>query len=93
MPYRPIACSFYDRIEAAALLGRPVRIELLDADTSVVRAVTARVLDVRARDGADWVEVEGIGLVRADRLVSLDGVPQPGAASCGLPAGSRPATD
>jgi transcriptional antiterminator Rof (Rho-off) len=76
-PYTPIDCSFYDRIEAAAVRGRPVAIRLVDG-----REATARVLDVGSRDGAEWVEIEGVGSVRADVIESLGGVVRPGSAAC-----------
>ncbi len=75
--YTPIDCGFYDRVEAAAMRRTPVALELTDGTT-----LTARILDVGARDGADWADVEGIGAVRLDRIAALDGVARPGGASC-----------
>ncbi len=73
-PYVPVDCGFYDRVEAAITRRQPVAL-VLDGD----RDVTARLLDVRAQEGADWAEVEGIGLVRLDAILELDGVRRPGA--------------
>lgn len=78
-PYTPIDCGFYDRLEAAALSRQPVAL-VLDGD----RSVTARVLDVRARDGADWADVDGVGLVRLDEVREVGGVRRPGA--CTVPS-------
>ncbi len=77
--YTPIDCGFYDRIEAAVLRRRPVALRLTDGSSR-----NTRILDVGARDGADWAKVEGVGSVRLDRIASLDGVARPGAASCGI---------
>ncbi len=77
--YMPIDCGFYDRIEAAVLRRIPIVLELTDGTT-----VTARVLDVYARQNADWTEVDGVGSVRLDRIARLDGVARPHAASCAV---------
>ncbi len=78
--YAPIDCGFYDRIEAAAMRGQPVAL-VLDGE----RAVTARILDVGARGGADWADVDGLGPVRLDAILELDGVPRPGVSACDVP--------
>ena len=74
-PYVPVDCGFYDRVEAAITRREPVAL-VLEGD----RVVTARLLDVRAQGGADWAEVEGLGLVRLDAVLELNGVCRPGAA-------------
>lgn len=84
-PYVPIDCGFYDRLEAAAMRRQPVALVLDDG-----RDVTARLLDVRAQDGADWAEVEGLGLVRLDAIRVLDGVRRPGVAVCLLLSSDLP---
>ena len=75
--YVPIDCGFYDRIEAAAMRRQPVAL-VLDGE----RAVTARILDVGARDGADWADTDGLGPIRLDAVLELDGVRRPGIATC-----------
>ena len=73
--YTPIACAFHDRLEHHAVRGEAVRVVWRDGDTE--RAETVRILDVAARDGADWVVLGTAGgpahTVRADALVSVDG--------------------
>lgn len=78
--YVPIDCGFYDRIEAAAMRRAPVAL-VLDGG----RAVTARILDVGAHGGADWADVDGLGPVRLDAILALDGVRRPGATGCEVP--------
>ncbi|HEX8297868.1 MAG TPA: hypothetical protein VF594_01805 [Rubricoccaceae bacterium] len=78
--YVPVDCGFYDRIEDAVLRRQPVAL-VLDGE----RAVTARLLDVGARVGADWVDVDGLGPVRLDAILELDGVQRPGSAACSIP--------
>lgn len=75
--YAPIACGFYDRLEAWAVRGRPV--EVVWQDDGAERRAEARIADVAARDGADWVVLETGETIRADRLVSVGGVARPGA--------------
>ena len=75
-PYVPVACGFHDRLEHHAVRGVPVEVVWREADAER-RAVTT-VADVAARDGADWVRLGTGDEVRADRLVSVDGV-APGA--------------
>ena len=69
--YTPIACSFHDRLEDAAVRQRPVR--LVWTDPQGERVAETTVADVFARGGADWVRLGTGETVRADRLVSLDG--------------------
>lgn len=78
--YVPVDCGFYDRIEAAAMRRQPVAL-VLDGE----RAVVARILDVGARGGADWADVDGLGPIRLDAILELDGVRRPGAAACARP--------
>ena len=80
-PYVPVDCGFHDRLEAAVLCGAPVALVLDDGGE---RLVTARVLDVFARDDADWADVDGIGLVRLDAVRELGGVRRPGVAACAV---------
>lgn len=84
-PYTPIDCSFHDRLEHHAVLGRVVSIvcrdegrtdgRMAEANERVVEAV---IRDVFARDGADWVQFDTRNgqtrTVRADAILSVNGV-------------------
>lgn len=74
--YRPISCTFHDRLEDHAVRRSevPVRIRMPDGTEIDFRA---RILDLFARDGADWVVFSPDITVRLDRLVSVDGVEMP----------------
>ena len=74
--YAPIACGVHDRLEHWAVRGEPVAVVWREGDAE--RVVEARIVDVVARDGADWVVLGTGETVRADRLVSVDGVARPG---------------
>lgn len=69
--YRPISCSFHDRLESFAVLRVPCRIVFLDAD-GTERECVARIHDVRVRDGAEYLLVDGGPEIRLDRLRSVE---------------------
>jgi len=77
-PYTPIDCSFHDRLEHHAVLGRVVSIVLRDEGADGGTEMDVRVRDVFARNGADWVQfVTRDGktrTVRADAILSVNGV-------------------
>jgi Rho-binding antiterminator len=73
--YVPIACGFHDRLEHHAVRGAAVEVVWTDGGTE--RAATTRLADVFAADGADWVRLASGDVIRADRLVSVDGTPLP----------------
>jgi Rho-binding antiterminator len=70
--YRPLECGLHDRLESLATLGRQVRIRYLagrsEAETS------DRIVDVFARDGAEYVRLASGPEIRLDRLRTVDGV-------------------
>jgi Rho-binding antiterminator len=73
--YSPIACGFHDRLEHHAIRRTPVEVVWREGDAE--HRATTTVDDVFARDRADWVQL-GVGTtVRADALVSLDGIALP----------------
>lgn len=71
--YHPINCEFHDLLEAAAVRAQAVALHYRDADATQVRA-HARIVDVFARDGAEYLRLESGELIRLDRIESLDGV-------------------
>lgn len=70
-PYRPIACAPHSELEVAVLRREPIEALCAEPDATP-RAVSGRAVDLRARDGAEFltVETEGGGLVslRLDHL-------------------------
>ena len=69
--YVPIDCEFHDVLEAAATLRRIVAIDHLD-DEGNRRVVDARIADLFARDGAEYMRLDDGSLIRLDRIVSID---------------------
>jgi Rho-binding antiterminator len=72
-PYQLIACSFHDELEALATLRRECPIHYRDGDA--VQTVTSRIVDVYARDRADFIKLQDGTVIRADHLTSVDGKP------------------
>ena len=69
--YNPIDCDFHDVLEAAATLRRNVAIDHLD-DEGNRRVVDARIADLFAREGAEYMRLDDGSLIRLDKLVSID---------------------
>jgi Rho-binding antiterminator len=76
LPYQPIDCSFYDRIEAAAVRRAPVVLRHHDVEGSEVET-KGRVADVFSRGGAEYMRMAEGREIRLDRILALDGVAVP----------------
>ena len=80
-PYRPIDCSVHDELLARATLGRPTEIEYVD-ENGEVRTVRDRIVDVFARERAEYLKLANGIEIRLDKLVTVDGIrTTPGATS------------
>ncbi|MGH7483645.1 MAG: GNAT family N-acetyltransferase [Longimicrobiales bacterium] len=71
--YTPIACELHDRLEAAATLGGKRRIVFRDPDAGSIE-VLARIVDVFAKGGEEFIRIDSGALIRLDRIESLDGL-------------------
>ena len=73
-PYRPIDCSLHDELEAAA-----TRRDLVDvtyaAPEGEQRLTEVQIVDVGARDGAEYLRLSTGVEVRLDRILELNGLP------------------
>ena len=70
--YTPIDCAIHDRLESWAVGRTPVQV--VWRDDRGEHCEVARIDDVFARDGADWVALSTGETVRADALVTVGGV-------------------
>ncbi|WP_395406229.1 hypothetical protein ACHMW6_06035 [Pseudoduganella sp. UC29_106] len=70
--YIPVNCEFHDHLEDFATLRKPVSISYLDESGSAQQR-TAAITDVFARTGADWITLSTGDLIRADRLIEVNG--------------------
>jgi len=64
--YTPVACGLHDQLEALATLGAPCEVEY--SDGGVRATVSGRIRDVYARDGVEYLQVDGAAPIRLDRL-------------------------
>jgi len=65
--YKPIDCTIHDQYEAAAVRRTIVTLTWSERDTPYV----GRILDVRVRDGAEFLVLEGGLTVRLDHIDSF----------------------
>jgi len=71
--YRPINCEFHDVLEATATGQRRVTIVYVDAAGEECTA-RARITDLRAKEGAEYMHLDDGSVVRLDAIASVDGV-------------------
>jgi transcriptional antiterminator Rof (Rho-off) len=73
-PYEPVPCALHSELEAAATLGETVEIRVRDP-AGADPAWRGRVLDVHARDGAEYLVLAlpagGRVTLRLDRVLAL----------------------
>jgi Rho-binding antiterminator len=70
--YEPISCDYHDLLEVHATKRKPVQISFRDAD-GAVKLVSAVIIDVFARAGADYLALSTGETLRLDQLVEVDG--------------------
>jgi Rho-binding antiterminator len=71
--YSPVACGFHDRLEAMATLGRSCAVRYREPDGEE-REVVARIEDIYAAGGEEFVRLSGGEVVRLDRLIEVEPV-------------------
>jgi Rho-binding antiterminator len=71
--YIPVNCEFHDHLEDFATLLKAVSLSYLD-EAGQSQQRTAAITDVFARTGADWVTLSTGDLIRADRLIEVNGI-------------------
>ncbi len=83
--YVPINCEFHDVLEATAVRRRPAILSL-HAPGGQPATVHARIADLYAHDGMEYMRLDDGSVIRLDHIVSVDGVTQASfAAACALP--------
>lgn len=70
--YKPISCSFYDRIEAAIVRRTKVELKFKAQNEEVVLEKTL-ITDTIIRDKAEFIKLEDGREIRMDQILSLDG--------------------
>ncbi len=69
--YTPVSCELYDELEAIATLHRTSQIAYRnDAGDKV--DVTSKIVDVYAKEGADYCKLENGIIIRLDKLETIE---------------------
>lgn len=74
-PYRPIDCALHDELQLRALRRTVVSLSFREEGRGGVRSVSGRLVDVRTRNGAEYLSLESGAEIRLDLLVEVDGIP------------------
>jgi len=74
IPYKPIDCTYYDRLEAWATLKESCAIVWTDQD-QVTQEAQSSIVDLVLQDGAEYLVGENGLKIRLDLLVSINGIP------------------
>lgn len=69
--YTPVSCELYDKLEAIATLHRTSQITYQDETGKDTHAET-KIVDVYAKDGADYCKFEDGTIVRLDKLQTIE---------------------
>jgi Rho-binding antiterminator len=70
--YKPIDCGFYDRLEAAAVQRKTVKINYIKDDSPITSEAVIK--DLRSVNGAEFLILTDGTEIRLDRIISLDGI-------------------
>lgn len=70
--YIPINCEFHDLLEALATTQKPAQVGFRDAEGAEQHR-TATIVDVYARDGAEYISLSTGETLRLDQLLKVDG--------------------
>lgn len=71
-PYTPINCSYYDRIEAAIVLRKKVRLVYRN-DEGLSTTIETPLKDTLIKNKEEFLIIDGMEPLRMDRIISLDG--------------------
>ncbi len=69
--YTPVSCELYDKLEAIATLHRTSQITYQDETGNNVDVET-KIVDVYAKNGADYCKFENGTIVRLDKLKAIE---------------------
>lgn len=72
-PYHPINCEFHDVLEAVATERRRVPI-VYATEGRTPAGVDARITDLGAKDGIEYMHLDDGSRIRLDDIVSVDGI-------------------
>lgn len=70
--YKPISCSFYDRLEEAATLNR--EIDLVYQGPNQLERVRSRIETLKIMDKVEYMVLADGTEIRLDSIYSVDGI-------------------
>ncbi|MGB7085785.1 MAG: hypothetical protein WBD47_09530 [Phormidesmis sp.] len=68
--YIPVSCGLHDKLEAIATLHRISQIKYED-DAGNTLKTESKIVDIYAKDGADYCKLEDGTIIRLDRLEAV----------------------
>lgn len=71
--YQNINCSYYDQLEAYATKRTKCLVIYFDDDLE--KTLEGIIVDVFAKDGAEYLKLNNGIVIRLDQLISINGVP------------------
>jgi Rho-binding antiterminator len=74
--YKPIDCGDYDTMEVLAMRRKECVIEFID-EHQQSRSITSKIVDVFAKSGEEFLQLESGQLIRLDHLMVVDNLPVP----------------
>lgn len=85
LPYIPIDCNYYDLLEIAAMRRKEVEIRYTESGRDTELVINARIEDLWAKNGEEFMRLSNGLTIRLDQLISLDGQVRPeSGGSCGV---------
>jgi Rho-binding antiterminator len=72
--YQLVGCDFHDELEALAMHRQPCKV-VYHTETDEVTEIKSQIVDVYAKDHADYLKLQDGTEIRLDRLVSVDDKP------------------
>ncbi len=69
-PYKLVACSFHDQLEALATLRQ--NCEIVHQTLEGEQITQSRIIDVYSANQADFIRLQNGTIIRMDHLVSVD---------------------
>lgn len=69
--YTPVSCELYDKLEAIATLHRTSQIAYRTEAGEKVQ-VESKIVDVYAKDGADYCKLANDAIIRLDQLEAIE---------------------
>ena len=73
-PYRLVACTFHDELEAWATLRQSCEIVYRNSEEEV-QTIISKIMDVYAENRADYILIQDGTVIRLDSLLSVNGKP------------------